>query len=213
MALLKAAMYALDPTPDEKNQLTLLLNLLFELSEQKAIMLAEQIENELKILNFRQIRKAPAIEILARHAEHRAYKKQDRDKIADEVFSGVKRFLSGGSKSILDGISNAVANAIKTMIGVDLMPRQEMIGYYLIVQQSRIVRFDIRAWSRQIEAKEITREIETSIVIVAYKSRVDTGRITLNNLLVAYMDQLSKTGVPQSEWNTHLEKIESAYRS
>ncbi|MBK9107347.1 MAG: hypothetical protein IPM92_02930 [Saprospiraceae bacterium] len=82
MAILKNAINALDPAPDRKKDITLLLSLLSELCEQKVKDFSSSIENELRIAGTGENKTIPVTEILARHKEYRAYIKSDAGKVA-----------------------------------------------------------------------------------------------------------------------------------
>ncbi|MBZ9752305.1 hypothetical protein K7W42_15740 [Deinococcus sp. HMF7604] len=212
MAPLKNAINALDPTPDKKKDITLLLNLLSELSEQKVAMFTERIETELRTAGTVENRTVPVTEILANHTEYRAYVKQDAGKIAGEVTGALKKFLSGGSGDILDGIASLVTTGLEAIIGAGSGSQQEMKSYYIVVQKFGMVRFDIRAWSRQIEAQGITSQIETCMAIVAYKSSVNVKNLSFNSFLVLYQDQLAKIGIPEADWDKYLTEAEAMYK-
>ncbi|AFD28211.1 hypothetical protein [Deinococcus gobiensis] len=212
MAPLKKAIEALDPAPDKKNQLTLALNLLSELSEQKVAQFTEKIESDLRTAGTIENRTVPVTEILANHSEYRAYVKSDAGKIATEVMSAMKNFLAGGSDAILDGIGKLVTTGLEAIIGAGSGSQQEMKSYYIVVQKFGMVRFDIRAWSRQIEANGITSQIETCMAIVAYKSSVDVKKLSFNSFLVLYQDQLAKIGIPEADWDKYLTEAEAMYK-
>jgi hypothetical protein len=212
MAVLKNAINALDPAPDKTKEITLLLNLLSELSEQKVAMFTERIETDLRTAGTQENRTVPVTEILANHTEYRAYVKQDAGKIAGEVSGAMKKFLAGGSGQILDGIAGLVTTGLEAIIGAGSGSQQEMRSYYIVVQKYGMVRFDVQAWSRQIEAKGITSQIETCMAIVAYKSSVDVKRLTFNSFLVLYQDQLALTGIPESDWDKYLTEAEEMFK-
>lgn len=211
MAVLKNAINALDPAPDKKSQLTLLLALLSELCEQKVVQFTEAIETDLRTAGTVENKTIPVTEILAKHKEYRAYIKQDAGKIATEVASAIKKFIAGTSSDILDGISSLVTTGIEAIIGAGSGTQQEMSSYYIVVQRFAILRFDIRVWCRQIEATGITNQIETALAVVSYKSSVDVSKISLNTFLIAYQDQLGKIGIPESEWEKYLATAEELF--
>lgn len=211
MAVLKSAINALDPTPDKKKQITLLLSLLSELCEQKVNQFSTEIEDELRTAGSGENKTVPITEILAKHTEYRAYVSQDSDKIATEVTDGIKKFLAGSTESVLDGISDLVTTGIKAIIGAGSGQQQEFLSYFIVVQSFALLRFDIRVWNRRIEAEGITNEIEHAFAISAYKSSVDVKQITLNTFLIAYQDQLAKIGIPESSWEEYLDTAEKVF--
>lgn len=212
MAVLKNAINALDPAPDKTKEITLLLSLLAELCEQKVATFTEKIETDLRTAGSDENRTVPVTEILANHTEYRAYVKQDAGKIAGEVTSAVKKFLSGGTGEILDGIAGLVTTGLEAIIGAGSGTQQEMKSYYIVVQKFGMVRFDVRAWSRQIEASGITSNIQTSLAIVAYKSSVNVKKLSFNSFLVLYQDQLANIGIPESDWDKYLTEAEAMFK-
>jgi hypothetical protein len=211
MAVLKNAIKSLDPAPDKKTELTLLLNLLSELCEQKVTEFTMKIDHDLRTAGSEENRSIPITEILAKHTEYRAYVASDAGKIATEVSSAVKKFISGGSHDIVDGVASLVTTGIEAIIGAGQGTQQEMSSYYIVVQGLAIARYDIRAWSRRIEAVGITKQIENSMAIVAYKSSVDVNNVSLNTFLIAYETQLQAMQFTPTQQIEYLEYAEKLY--
>jgi hypothetical protein len=211
MAFLKSAINALDPQPDKKKEITLLLSLLSELCEQKVTEFATKIETELRTAGDGENRTVPVTEIVARHKEYRAYVKQDAGKIATEVAGAVKKFVSGGTSEIIDGVASLVTTGLEAIIGAGSGTQQEMSSYYIIVQDYGIVRYDVRAWSRQIEAQGITTQIETALAIVAFKSSVDVTKLSYNTFLIAYGAQLAAMEFPANKQKEYLQYAKQIY--
>lgn len=211
MAVLRKAIEALDPAPDKKKQLTLALSLLSELCEQKVNEFTKGIETNLRTAGTNENRTIPVTEILANHTEYRAYVSDDAGKIATEVADAIKKFIAGGSDNIVDGVAGIVTTGIQAILGGGIAVQQEMSSYFVIVQSFGIIRFDIRIWSRQIEAEGITKQIENALAVAAYKSSVDVSKISLNTFLITYQDQLAKIGIPEAEWEKYLDTAEAMY--
>jgi hypothetical protein len=205
MSILKNAIEALDPTPDQKKEITLLLSLLSELCEQKVNEFSSNIENELRLAGSGENKTIPVTEILARHREYRAYIKKDAGKIATEVSNAIKKFISGGTNDIIDGVASLVTTGIEAIIGAGSGTQQEMSSYYIIVQDYGIARYDIRVWARQIEAQGITSQIETALATVAFKSSVDISKISFNTFLIAYGSQLENMNFPKDKQREYLD--------
>jgi hypothetical protein len=75
MAVLKKAIEALDPAPDKKKEITLALNLLFELAEQKKQLQEEWLKNYLRTAGTPENPTIPITNTIAWHNETRAYYK------------------------------------------------------------------------------------------------------------------------------------------
>jgi hypothetical protein len=210
MAVLKNAIKALDPAPDEKKEITLLLSLLSELCEQKVTEFSMEIDHDLRTAGSEENRSVPITEIIAKHKEYRAYVSNDAGKIATDVANAVKKFVAGGSDNIIDGIASLVTTGIEAILGAGQGTQQQMSSYYIVAQGLAFARYDVRVWTRRIEAVGITKQIENAMAIVAYKSSVDIQRVTLNTFLMAYERQLQVmefTPKQQMEYLDYAEKL------
>jgi hypothetical protein len=211
MAVLKKAIETLDPTPDKKKEITLLLSLLSELCEQKVEAFTKSVEDELRTAGNGENKSIPVTQIIARHKEYRAYVKADAGKIATEVSGAIKKFVSGGTTEIIDGVASLVTTGLEAIIGAGTGTQQEMSSYYIVVQDYGIVRYDVRAWARQIEAQGITSQIETALAIVAFKGSVDVTKISFNTFLIAYGTQLSQMGFAPDKQKEYLAYAKQVY--
>jgi len=205
MAVLKNAIDALDPSHDKKKELTLALNLLAELCEQKVNGFEAAVKEELRTAGNAENKTIPVTEIIARHTEYRAYVKKDAGKMATEVAAAVKKFVSGGANDIIDGIASLVTTGLEAIIGGGSGDQEEMGSYYIVVQTYGIARYDIRAWSRKIEAVGITSQIETALALVAFKSSVDVMKISFNTFLLAYGAQLEAMKFPPEKQKEYIQ--------
>jgi hypothetical protein len=205
MSFLKDAIKTLDPAPDVKKDITLLLSLLSELCEQKVVQFKTAIEDDLRNAGTGENMTIPVTEILARYTEYRAYIKSDASKIATEVSSAIKKFVSGGTNEIIDGVASLVTTGIVAIIGAGSGEQQEMSSYYIIVQDYGIARYDIRIWTRKIEAQGITSQIETTLASVAFKSSVDISKLSFNTFLIAYGSQLDAMHFAKDQQKEYLD--------
>lgn len=199
MAALKKAIEALDPAPDKKKEITLALNLLFELAEQKKQLQEEWLKNYLRTAGTPENPTIPITNIIAWHNETRAYVKDDASKLVSEIASAVKKFVAGGSDNIINGISELMSGAITAILGAGTGSVSEMHSYYIMVEGLSIIRIDLTAWQRHIEAEGITKKIENAMTFSAVKSSVDVNKITFNTFLQAYNAQLMKMKIPENE--------------
>ena len=210
MAWLSRAILALDPAPDPEKQITLLLNLLAELCEQKVQGFEASVEEDFRAARNGENRTIPVTEILAKHREYRAYVDQDASKMAAEVTAAVKKFVSPGADDKLMGaIARLVTDGLQAMIAAPSV-EQEMGIYFIVVQDFSIARYDFRVWARQIKAAGITSQIQTALALVALKSSVDIMKISFNTFLLAYGLQLAAMAIPperQGELIQYAEKV------
>lgn len=211
MAVLRDAINQLDPAPDKKKEITLALSLLTELCEQHVESFSTKIEEELRTAGTSENRSVPITEILARHKEYRAVVKDDAGKIATEVSAAIKKFVSGSTTDIIDGVADLVTTGLEAIIGAGTGSQSKMESYYIVVQDYAIARYDVRAWARQIEATGITSKIESALAIVAFKSSVDINKISLNSFLLAYGSQLAAMGFPPDKQKEYIDYAEEIY--
>lgn len=192
MVFLKNAIKAVDPTPDKKKELTLSVNLLFELAEQKKAIQYEVLMQLLRTAGTDENPSIPITNTLASHSETRAYVSSNAGNLVETVTGAVTKFIGGGADNIVNGIGELITGGLEAILGAGSGTQSEMHSYYIIVEGFSIVRFDIVAWQRRIEATGITREIENAMTFTAIKSSVDVDRITFNTFLQAYKKQLEK---------------------
>jgi hypothetical protein len=211
MAFLRDAIKALDPAPDKKKELTFALNLLSELCAQKVGAFEQAILEDLRTAGSTENRTIPVTEIIARHKEYRAYVKDDAGKIAKEVGDAVKKFVQGGADKIIDGVASLVTTGLEAILGAGEGMQAELDSYYIVVQDYAIARYDIRAWTRHIEAAGITTKIETAMAIVTFKSSVDVMKVSFNTFLLSYAAQLALMEFTQKEQEEYLDYAEKIY--
>jgi len=211
MAFLKDAIEALDPAPNKKSELTLSLNLISEMAENKVKDFDNYISEEIRTAGNGENRTIPVTEILSRHSEYRAYVKDDGAKVASEVSAAIKKFVGGGATNIIDGMSDLVTTGINAILGGGQAAQQEMVSYYIVVRSYGMARYDICAWSRSIEAEGITSKIEKAMAIYATKSSVDVTKISFNTFLLTYAQQLENMGIPEKNAEEYIDAAEKLY--
>lgn len=211
MSVLSDAIKALDPRPDKTKELTLALELLSELSASKVREFTEEVATSYRTAGTNENRTAPITTIVASHSEYRAYIKQDVGKIVTEVTDAVKKFVSGGSDNIISGIADLVTAGLTVILGAGQASQQEMRSYYITVQARALVRYDVLAWRRVVEATAITSQIESCLALYASKASIDVAKLDLNTFLLAYNDQLTKMGFTEKETLELIEYAETVY--
>ena len=128
-----------------------------------------------------------------------------------EVADAIEKFVSGGSENIINGIADLVTTGITGILGAGQGTEQEMRSYYIIAQSRALVRYDIYAWRRLIEAQGITEKIESCMAIYASKASIKVEDLDLNTFLLGYEDQLYKMGFPEDETLKYIDYAEEVY--
>lgn len=211
MSVLKAAINALDPAPDKRTELTLALNLLYELAQERSDRFAQEIRDDLRTAGTGDNRSIPITEILSWYSQTFAYVKSDAEKLVTNVTDAIRGFVSGGSDAIITGIGKLVTTGLEAIIGAGSGVQAEMKSYYIVVQSYGIARYDICAWSRQVEASGITTSIESALAFTAAQSSVDVQKISFNTFLIAYGDQLTKIGFTEQQITEYIDYAEVVF--
>lgn len=211
MSVLKDAINSLDPAPDKKKELTLALELISELASARVRSFGEEVATSYRTAGNGENRTAPITLVIASHSEYRAYVKSDAGKIATDVAEAVKKFVAGGSDNIVSGIAQLVTTGLTAILGSGQAMQQEMRSYYITVQSRALVRYDVLAWRRMIEATGITSQIESALALYASKASIDAEKLDLNTFLLAYEDQLFKMGFTEKQTIEYMDYAESVY--
>lgn len=212
MAVLADAIKAIDPAPDKKTQLTLCLNLLSELAENKVTDFENEVAESYRTAGTAENRTAPITMVIASHSEYRAYVKDDASKIATEVTDAIRDFVAGGSEAIISGVAKLVTTGLTAILGAGQATQQEMRSYYITAQARALVRYDVLAWRRLVEADGITSQIESCLAIHASKASIDVGELDLNTFLIAYENQLYKMGFTDDKVLEYVDAAEAVYK-
>jgi hypothetical protein len=199
MAVLKNAIKALDPAPDKTKEITLALELLFECAEKKHEIQESFLKNYLRTAGTPENPTVPITDILQWHTETRAYIEDDAAKLVGEVTGAVKKFISGGTTEIVDGIGALLTSGLELILGSGSGSESEMRSYFVAIEGLSIIRMDVLAWQRHVEAKGFTKQIEHAMTFTASKSSVNVDKITFNTFLQAYRAQLEKMKIPQDQ--------------
>lgn len=211
MSILKTAIQALDPTPDKTKELSLALNLLFELAEQKKNLQEEWLKQQIRTAGTPENPSIPITNTLAWHSETRAYVKDNAGTLVNTVTDAIKKFIDGGAENIMNGVGELLTGGLNAILGSGTGTQAEMHSYFIVVEALSIVRFDITAWQRRIEATGITSKIENALTLTAVKSSVDVDKITFNTFLQAYKTQLAKMKFGEGELVEFIKKSKEVF--
>lgn len=211
MSVLKDAINALDPAPDKKKELTLAVNLLFELAEQKKEIQDTFLKDQLRTAGSVENPTIPITNTLAWHSETRAYVKNDVSKLPNVVTDAVKKFINGGSDEIISGVGELITAGLEAILGSGSGTESSMHSYFIVVEGLSIVRFDLCAWQRRIEATGFTSIIENAMTMTAVKSSVNVDKITFNTFLQAYKAQLEKMDFTDKELIEYIKKSKEVF--
>src|SRR5678815_2454683 len=211
MSILKNAIQALDPTPDKTKELSLALNLLFELAEQKKNLQEEWLKQQIRTAGTPENPSIPITNTLAWLSETRAYVKNDAGTLVNTVTGAIKKFIDGGTENVMNGVGELIAGGLNAILGSGTGTQSEMHSYFIVVEAMSIIRFDITAWQRRIDVAGITSKIENAMTLTAVKSSVDVDKISFNTFLQAYKSQLAKMKFGDSELIDFIKKSKEVF--
>lgn len=211
MSALKNVINALDPAPDKKKEITLAVELLSELANQKSNIQESFLKEQLRSAGTPENPSIPITNTLAWHTETRAYVKSDAAQLVEKVTDAVRKFINGGSDEIVSGIGDLLTAGLEIILGSGSGMEANMHSYFIVVEGFSIVRFDLCAWQRRIEVTGFTSLIENAMTMTAVKSSVDVDKITFNTFLQAYKIQLERMEIPESELIQYIKKAKEVF--
>ncbi|HEY0988161.1 MAG TPA: hypothetical protein VGD80_13950 [Kofleriaceae bacterium] len=211
MSILKNAIQALDPTPDKTKELSLALNLLFELAEQKKNLQEEWLKQQIRTAGTPENPSIPITNTLAWLSETRAYVKSDAGTLVNTVTGAIKKFIDGGTENVMNGVGELITGGLNAILGSGTGAQSEMHSYFIVVEAMSIIRFDITAWQRRIDVAGITAKIENAMTLTAVKSSVDVDKISFNTFLQAYKSQLAKMKFGDTELIDFIKKSKEVF--
>lgn len=94
------------------------------------------------------------------------------------------------ASEIITGIGELITDGLSVFLGEASGAEQEMRSYYVISQAAALVRYDILAWKRNVEAESIKKTFEQCTAFYLSKASVDVRTLDLNTFLLAYSNQL-----------------------
>ncbi len=200
MGVIKDVIKKADQTPGVTAEIKETLNLLYELSKQKADLYEETIAKSLRNAGTTENPTVPITVKLGSHQEIRVITTNTPDEdITKGIGDALKNVLTGSKDDIIDGLTSLVNTGLKTVLGAGDGEEREEYTYYIATEGLAIVRLDLMYWSRHITAQSITKYAEKSLVCTAVKSSVDVTKIDFNAFLASYQAQLLKCKFNESQ--------------
>lgn len=213
MSVIKDIVEKEDPAKQKTAEIKEALNLLYQLSKQKADIFAEQIAKDLRNAGTTENRTVPITVILGNHQEIRAITKDTPDgDITKGIGNALKQVLTRSKDDIIDGLTALIDTGLKAILGVGEGEERQEHTYYVATEGMSIVRLDLIYWCRCITASGITAYAEKSIVCTAVKSSVDVAKIDFNAFLAAYQAQLVRCKFNDDQLKEELKNAREIYK-
>lgn len=208
MGKLKEIISSVDQSQEITAETKETLNLLYELSKEKADSFAKEISTKLRTAGTSENLTIPITQELGSHQEVRVITSSTPDQdIVDNIGNSLKQILTGCKNDIIGGLTGLINTGLTTVLGAAEGEERFEHSYYIATEGLAIVRMDLMYWSRHITASGITKYAEKSLVCTAVKSSVDVNKIDFNTFLAAYQAQLLRCSFEQEQL---LEEIRNA---
>ena len=213
MGVIKDIIKKADQTPGMTAEIKETLNLLYELSKQKADLFEEKIAKDLRNAGTTENPTVPITVKLGSHQEISVTTTNTPDgDITKGISEALKSVLTGSKDGIIDGLTSLINTGLKVVLGAGEGEEREEHTYYVATDGLAIVRLDLMYWSRHITAKSITEYAEKSIVCTAVKSSVDVTKIDFNAFLASYQAQLIRCKFSESQLEEELKNAKRIYK-
>lgn len=167
------------------------LRIIMDMAQAKADLFDEQIEKLLIAGKTVDNLDVPITKVMKKHKEYRAIVEKGKTDIGKEILESFKQIFTGG-EGIAKGIVGILETAFQTMMGAGQGVEGVTDDYEVLAEYPAIVRYDIKIWYRNIEAKAITKYMENAYAITAVKSVVDTTKLTFHDFIAFYGPVLRK---------------------
>ena len=212
MGVIKDVIKKADQTPGITAEIKETLNLLYELSKQKADLFEEKIAKDLRNAGTTENPTVPITVKLGSHQEIRVTTANTPDgDITKGISEALKSVLAGSKDGIIDGLTSLINTGLKVVLGAGEGEEREEHTYYIATEGLAIVRLDLIYWSRHITAASITKYAEKSVVCTAVKSSVDVTKIDFNAFLASYQAQLIRCKFNESQLEDELKNAKRIY--
>lgn len=213
MGVIKDVIKKADQTPGVTAEVKETLNLLYELSKQKADLFEEQIAKNLRNAGTTENPTIPITVKLGSHQEIRVTTANTPDKdITDGISTALKSVLTGSKDGIINGLTSLIDTSLRVILGAGEGEEREEHTYYVATEGLAIVRLDLIYWSRHITASSITKYAEKSVVCTAVKSSVDLSKIDFNAFLASYQAQLVRCKFSDEQLQEELINAKKIYK-
>ncbi len=214
MSVLRNVISKSDSQPEMTKEIKETLNLLYELSEQKAKNFETDIDSFLRSAGTTENQTVPTKFKLASHQEIRVTTQNTPDTdIVTGIGNSLKDILTGTKDSIINGLTDLINTSLKVVLGAGEGKECKQHTYYIATEGISIVRLDLICWSRHITASGITKYAEKSLVCAAVKSSVDLEKLDFNSFLSTYNAQLVRCKFKDSELLEEINNARSIYET
>ncbi len=189
------------------------LKILTELAESKAEFLELQLLTSLRTAGSTDNLTVPVESVIESTSHTFASAKSGLDDSLNKIPKTVQSFINGISKGdpsdIVTGICDNVGTALAIFLGTGSASTNTDKWYYVYTEGLSIVRIDIYAWYRDIEAAGLQSKVEKAGAFSMTKSIVNISKLHFNTFLNLYQKQLKSQTLPPSTIEEEIKKAKS----
>ncbi len=211
MSALHTAIKQFDGSDEKKEEISFALNLLEELAKAKCDRFKIDVKELHEKARNKENDQLPVQYEIYSHSESRAYKKDSQDNLPNSVSDAVRKFVSGGSDNIINGISNLVTSTLNILLPEGDGQMEEQNIYACYVGDFAVARLDIMLWRKSVEALSISQHIEKCIAYYAVESSIDVEVLDLNTFLLMFEKGLKNIDLNESEIQTERQRAIDMY--
>ncbi|MFJ5774303.1 hypothetical protein [Streptomyces sp. NPDC093094] len=201
----------LDPSMQQLEEAKEALEALEALAQTKAQYFQMDIEKSLITAGSYQDRKVPIEAVLDSVIQTHAFSSTQVKNIGTPIAHALKSFCRGSADEIIDGVANLVTDLLKDFLGESEAAEDTMHRYVVLTEEYSIIRLDLRAWQRSIEASGIRKMAQKVSAFVMVKSAVDLRKIGFNTFLYLYRGQLNAMHLEPTDIERALDRAAQVY--
>ncbi|MDE6025023.1 MAG: hypothetical protein K2G45_06195 [Lachnospiraceae bacterium] len=212
MSVVRDIIAKADSTPGMTAEIKETLNLLYELSKQKADSFENQIMTSLRTAGTVENQTVPTKFKIGSHQEIRVTTQNTPNgDIIKGIGGALKTILTGTKDNVIDGLTDLINSSLTVILGAEEGKERMEHSYYIATDGMSIVRLDLMCWSRHISAAGIKKYAEKSLVCTAVKSSVDLEKLDFNTFLSAYNAQLVRCKFKDEQLLEELQNARKIY--
>lgn len=208
MSTARNAVKSFDASDDLSQAQKEALEALFTVAEQQGDIFLMEIMDSIKNNSDKKI---PVTTLVSETKEIRAMTSKSLEDIGNTVTSCLSSFFGGSSSSIISGIGGLLSEALNIFLGESSGATGKLEKYYVLTNNMSVVRFDVKGWYRNIQAKSLYKAAEKVTCFVATQSIVDLSKIDLSTFLYLYKEQLNKSKILDDDMDKELDRVIEIY--
>ncbi|MFF7637770.1 hypothetical protein ACFZB9_32180 [Kitasatospora sp. NPDC008050] len=211
MGAIANVLEGLDPSSKQMEEAKEALDALAALAQTKAEYFQMEIERSLITAGSDQDRRIPIEAVLESISQTHAMVSSQVKDIGKPIAAALKSFCRGSADEIIDGVAGLVTEVLQDFLGGAEGGEESLHRYVVLTEEYSIVRLDLRAWQRSVEATGLRKRAEKVSAFVMVKSAVDLSKIGFNTFLYLYRGQLNAMHMDRTNIEKALDRAAQIY--